>query len=149
MTILNERKKDLTNANIYNTDLKRYVKLLNVISNTTLALKDDIVESELSPIKASINTIKNEESTKSDEAKKYEREGFTYLFDKNLTSAMASFQKAEDSYNGYHSVYEIKMYLSRLKNDNLNWKTVYTKILNDLNYKLPIDIIEKLKLAAQ
>lgn len=147
MTVLNDRKKDLTNANIYNTDLKRYVKILSIISNTTLALNDPKIENELTPIKNSINTIKTNETNSLDQAKQFERDAFTKLFDKKMDEAISLFQKAEDAYNGYNSVYEIRRYLKTLPSTNLNWKTIYTKIATDFSYKLPKDILDKLKTA--
>ena len=144
MTILNKRKKDLTNANIYNTDLNRYVKILNIISNTTLALQDTNLEKELEPIKTSISSIKTNETNNFELAKQYERDAFNSLFDKKIDAAIISFQKAEDSSNGYKSVYEIRRYLKSLPQTNLNWKKIYTKIAKDFSYKLSKDIIEKL-----
>lgn len=145
MKVLNDRKKDLTNANIFNTDLKRYVKLLSVINNTSLAIKNTEVENEVTTIKNKITTIKTKETNSLDQAKQHERDAFNFLFDKKLDDAITSFQLAENSYNGYNSVYEINRYLKSLPAKNLNWKLIYTKILSNYNYKLPTDIIEKLK----
>lgn len=40
-------------------------------------------------------------------AEKYEEDGFQFLLTKDVNSAISSFIKSENSYNGYHQVYEI------------------------------------------
>jgi predicted phosphatase len=80
-------------------------------------------------------------------AKQFEDEGFAYLLNKDIDNAIASFAKSENSYNGYHMVYDIAIYLNKnrnqLSNGNIeNWKTTYGTILSKYSWGMP----EKYKL---
>ncbi|WP_202704271.1 hypothetical protein, partial [Flavobacterium sp. UGB4466] len=66
-------------------------------------------------------------------AEKYELAGFKFLINKDVNAAIESFTESENSYNGFHNVYEIARYLSRNKANLLNknsaqWKSVYKMI---------------------
>lgn len=81
-------------------------------------------------------------SKKPDLAKQFEDEGFSYLLSKDIDNAIDSFTKSENSYNGYHMVYDIAIYLNKsrnqLSNNNVeNWKPVYNTILSKYNWKMP------------
>jgi uncharacterized protein (UPF0216 family) len=85
-----------------------------------------------------------------DLAKQFEEEGFSYLLNKDVDNAIISFTKSENSYNGYHMVYDIAIYLNKKRDqlsiDNIeNWKSVYSVILSKYNWKIP----EKYKLKLQ
>lgn len=75
-------------------------------------------------------------------AKKYEEEGFQSLLSKDVNSAISSFIKSENSYNGYHQVYEIVRYLTKNKEklsekDSNFWKETYVKVMSDYSLKMP------------
>lgn len=75
-------------------------------------------------------------------AKQFEDEGFAYLLNKDIDNAITSFVKSENSYNGYHMVYDIAIYLNKnrnqLSNGNIeNWKTTYGMILSKYSWGMP------------
>jgi predicted phosphatase len=89
-------------------------------------------------------------SKKSDLAKQFEDEGFSYLLSKDIDNAINSFSKSENSYNGYHMVYDIAIYLNKNRNqlssNNIeNWKPVYNTILSKYNWKMPEKYKSKLE----
>ncbi|HSI76435.1 MAG TPA: hypothetical protein VK957_11080 [Lunatimonas sp.] len=80
-----------------------------------------------------------------DQALKFEREGFNYLLEKDVTNAISSFRKSENSYNGFHNVYGIAVYLERNRsnlseNNAEEWIEIYRTILKDYSWKMPSDI---------
>jgi len=83
-------------------------------------------------------------------AKQFEDEGFAYLLNKDIDNAITSFVKSENSYNGYHMVYDIAIYLNKnrnqLSNGNIqNWKTTYGMILSKYSWGMPEKYQSKLK----
>lgn len=89
-------------------------------------------------------------SKRPDLAKQFEDEGFAYLLNKDIDNAIISFTKSENSYNGYHMVYDIAIYLNKMRDqlsvDNIeNWKSVYSIILSKYNWKMPEKYKSKLQ----
>jgi len=81
-------------------------------------------------------------------ALKFEAQGFTYLLAGEFDKAITAFDKAETSYPSFHQVYEISRLL-RKERDSLDdpekRRQVYRQIVNDMNYKAPKELIDKLK----
>lgn len=82
-------------------------------------------------------------------AEKYENEGFQNLVDKDVFAAISSFEKSENAYNSYHQVYEIALLLKKDKvllsdKKSSEWKSVYTKLVNDYKWKMPEEYKKKL-----
>lgn len=99
-------------------------------------------------------TITSKENINNENAKKYEEDGFQFLLDQDVNSAINSFIKSENSYNSYHQVYEIARYLTKNKErlsdkNSISWKEVYIKILSEYSLKMPeqfkIKLQEKVK----
>lgn len=83
-------------------------------------------------------------------AKQFENEGFAYLLNKDIDNAITSFTKSENSYNGYHMVYDIAIYLNKNRNQLANgsiesWKPVYEIILSKYGWGMPDTYKLKLK----
>ena len=81
-------------------------------------------------------------NTSVENAAKYEANGFKNLLDEKIDEAISSFTKSENSYNGYHQVYDITKYLIKKKGqmaeDNSTfWKTIYQEILSDYSWGMP------------
>jgi len=94
-------------------------------------------------------TVTEKEDTDVEQALRFELEGFNYLFDRDIEKAIGSFRKSENSYNGFHSVYEIAVYLERNKSRLMDknskaWAETYEKILSDYSWKMPKEIRAKL-----
>lgn len=90
-------------------------------------------------------TITKKENYNVELAKKFEKDGFKFLLRKDVIEAIKYFKKSENSYNGFHNVYEIANYLEKnksrlLTNDELIWKETYTTLLEEYSWKMPEDI---------
>jgi hypothetical protein len=95
---------------------------------------------------ASENSLEN--------AGEFEKKGYDFLLNKDVEGAIDAFVKSENSYNGYHQVYEIAKYLIKNKSDlsdrnSDNWKVVYQVILSQYSWRMPenykVEIQEKIK----
>ncbi|WP_158799412.1 hypothetical protein [Pedobacter sp. L105] len=121
-------------ANVKNTQLQldnmqRRVdvakKSINTVLDGSIGTKLPIKSSQvLTDIKSTLNQIYNINIAASNDfknpvsaaslskdlatAKSKEREGFQDLVDGNFKGAALAFQSAEDAYNGYHWVYELR-----------------------------------------
>lgn len=87
-------------------------------------------------------------------ALEWELKGFNELLEKNIETAIVSFEKSENAYNQFHQVYEIALYLKKHKNElrqkeSQHWKTIYKTLVSSYSWKMPIEIkkimIEKYK----
>lgn len=83
-------------------------------------------------------------------AEKYEKLAFESLLDKNVNSAIHNFKMSENSYSGYHQVYEIYLYLlrnsSKLQDEKSEyWNTVFSDISNKYSWKMPKSFKNKFK----
>lgn len=72
----------------------------------------------------------------------YERLGFESLINRDVNKAISYFKQSEDSYNGFHSVYDIYIYLLRNKNKLIDpyseeWNVVYFDVLNKYSWGMP------------
>jgi len=75
-------------------------------------------------------------------ATEWEANGFDFLIKKDVVGAIDAFKKSEENFNGFHSVHEIYLYLSRNKivlnnQDSKGWKKVYKEILEKYSWKMP------------
>lgn len=156
MKVIKDRKAKLVNANIYNGDLDRYVKLLLVLNHTSdekikEVLTDTTQANEIIAIKS--NEVNNAlgKSEKRIKADYYESEGYDYLFDKNLDKAIEAFQLAEDTNNGHDSAYEIIGYLKTIKKRGgaVDWKIVYKMMYTSYNWKMPRTIKNKFRVLSE
>jgi hypothetical protein len=82
-------------------------------------------------------------------ALRYENQGYIFLLDKDVAGAVEAFRKSENSYNGFHQVYEIAVFLeknkSALSDPNSDfWRTTYETILKEYSWKMPEDFKEQL-----
>lgn len=140
-----ERKDQLSKANIYNSDITRYVALLSFLNGTSkdISSADTTFVSTVGDIKSRIDNIQKENNL--DEALKYETKGFEYLFDKKIPEAITAFKNSEENYPQLHSTTEIIDYLNTIDPGEANWKTIYSTILKRYNWKLSDKIIARLK----
>lgn len=75
-------------------------------------------------------------------ATEWEASGFDFLIKKDVMGAINAFKKSEESFNGFHSVHEIYLYLTRNKivlnsQGSKGWKKVYKEILEKYSWKMP------------
>jgi len=92
-------------------------------------------------------------SSKFQQAQKLEIEAFDFLFAKNITQSILTFEACEKVYPGFHSVYDINRILKAEKTELLDpnspkWKEVYSKISKDFSWKLSNEILQKLNAEA-
>ena len=118
------------------------------LSNDTSANKEEMERIQLE-IKSLDHKLTKGGSNDITAAKLHEDEGFSNLMNKDVESAINSFNESETSYNSYHQVYEIGRYLNSNKDklkdkDSPFWKEAYTKILTDMSWKMPADVKDKL-----
>lgn len=99
----------------------------------------------------SLNTSESGETQKYRIARDKEREGFQDLINGDYDGAQAAFEASENAYNSYHNVYE----LARLVRDNKSQlsnpakkKEVFQKIVKDLSYGAPPDLLAQIKTLA-
>lgn len=79
-----------------------------------------------------------------------ELEGFQYLLNQNLDDAIIAFSKAEKSYNSFHQVYEIELFLKQIKKsgatkDDEFWNFIYRELLRKYSWKMPVEIKSELQ----
>lgn len=90
------------------------------------------------------------EETNLENAKKFEEMGFQYLLERNIDKSIESFIQSENSYNGYHSVFEIARFLERNKaklsdKESDLWNDTYQTLLSKYSWKMPEDYKTKLQ----
>lgn len=107
--------------------------------------------SEINAPNSNYFIVTNKETSNIELAQKFESDGFNYLLQKDVSNAITSFRKSENSLNGYHLVYDIAYYLNKNKQklsdkNSEFWKEAFQKILKDYSWKIPDEI--KLKLTA-
>jgi hypothetical protein len=114
-------------------------KLEKELKKDTLnnAKKLDSINNERTKIEAQMKSSKDLVS-----ASKFELDGFKFLIDKDVNSAIKSFEESENSYNGFHNAYGIARYLAKNKDNLLNkntieWKSVYKVIVTEYGWKIP------------
>ncbi|WP_347069271.1 hypothetical protein [Flavobacterium sp. WV_118_3] len=95
----------------------------------------------------------DKKDTNTDQAQKFEADGFHYLLEKDVDNAISAFRKSENSHNGFHQVYEIAVYLNKNKSQLLDansefWKEAYRKIATDYSWRMPEDVKQKLTAAS-
>jgi hypothetical protein len=81
-------------------------------------------------------------------ANKKELEGFSKLAEGDFNAAMKAFQLSEDSVNGYHSVYELSIFLEKNKEhftDLKKQKELIQKIVDEYYGYIPPEDLKKLK----
>lgn len=93
--------------------------------------------------KVQINgTLKS--NKKYDLALDYESMGFECLLNKDIMCAIDNFKLSEQSYNGFHQVYEIYVYLLRNKS-NPDWDIIYNDILTRYSWKMSPEVKNRFK----
>ena len=75
-------------------------------------------------------------------ALEWEKIGFENILNRDLDQAIAAFESAEKSYNGFHQVYEIARFLrsraeSSRERDQRFWNSIYQTLLKDYSWKMP------------
>lgn len=123
-------------------DYKRYKGLdsveAQIVSNPTETMIDSLVviQQEKKEVGGSLVNKSNFQL-----AEQYESAGFEALLSKDISEAIKNFKMSEDASNGYHSVYEIYIYLLRKKkhftNTDAEWQEVYSDIRNKYSWKMP------------
>lgn len=88
-------------------------------------------------------------NTSFEEALRWEEEGFAFLLDKDVNNAILAFRNSENTYNRFHSVYDIAQYLSQNRRrlsspDAPFWNTAFRKIADDFSWKMPDEVKEQL-----
>lgn len=81
-------------------------------------------------------------------ATEYEKAGYDALLGKDISSAIQNFKLSEDSYNGYHSSYEIYLYLLRKKSQVMTdeeWHKIYNDIVTKYSWKMSEEYKYKFK----
>jgi hypothetical protein len=148
-------------SKIYDDEIKLYPQVMAIKPDSS-SVKRQTILSDSSEIgnKPKIENIDNEiklqiggnklASNKFQIAQGLEIEAFDLLFEKNIDGAIAKFNETEKAYPGFHSVYDINKVLKAEKNSLQNpnsqkWKEIYSNILNNYSWKLPNEIIEKLR----
>ena len=93
--------------------------------------------------KVQINgTLKS--NKKYDLALDYESMGFECLLNKDIMCAIDNFKLSEQSYNGFHQVYEIYVYLLRNKS-NPQWDIIYNDVLTRYSWKMSPEVKNRFK----
>lgn len=131
-------------------DYKRYKGLDSVeayiVSNPTETMIDSLVviQQEKKEVGGSLVHKSN-----FDLAEQYEGLAYESLFNKDINEAIKNFKMSEDAFNGYHSVYEIYIYLLRKKkhfgNTDIEWQSIYSDVLNKYAWKMPETYKNRLK----
>jgi hypothetical protein len=102
------------------------------------------IQKELAPLESKLVSTSDNSS-----AATFEQNGFSYLLNKDVANAITAFRNSENSYHGYHQVYEIGNYLnenkSRLNDPKSDyWKTAFSKIATAYSWGMPINIKNQL-----
>ena len=162
---LNERKKVLkdeitelewiktrmTNeAKMKDTIIHLQDKIISQSSDSATVHKGLELKIETNEPNSNHFVITKKENSSIEQAMLFENKGFSFLIEKDINNAVISFKKSENSYNGFHQVYEIAMYLEKNKSklsqkDSELWGEVYLTILTDFSWRMPSDIKLKLK----
>lgn len=114
----------------------------------TVQQKESIINAPLwvpddGEVKAIISTrFTKTDSKNAQQASEFEDRGFSYLLNKDVDNAIKAFTQSENSYNGYHMVYDIADYLKDNRDalatdDAAHWKSAYATILSKYSWKMP------------
>jgi hypothetical protein len=148
------KKKDSTQQTIAEKNeiqfLESKVQEKENIINTPTVLPETSLNNNSNIKKIRLLKFIKSDVIESDQAKKFEDQGFSYLLNKDVNNAIDSFVKSENNYNGYHMVYDIAIYLNKNRdqltiNSTENWKAVYKTILSKYIYRMPEKYKSKLK----
>jgi len=127
-------------------------KLPSYLGDTALKEQIEINDQQRRNLGKELSTSTWSSVRQDDGAAKFERQGFEFLFQRDVEGAITAFNNAEQNTNGYHMVYDIWNYLrgrenrlalSDSKNDAV-WKKTYTDILKNFSWKMPADIKDKM-----
>lgn len=161
---LNERKNVLKNEIIELEKIKQRLTNEAKTKDTIISIQENIISksSDTTTVKEGVQlkvkfsepisshfTVTNKKDTNLELAKKYELEGFNFLLQRDVNNAIHSFRKSENSYNGFHMVYDIAFFLNKNKaklsdTNSEFWNEVYQVVLSDYSWKMPDEIKEKL-----
>jgi hypothetical protein len=83
-------------------------------------------------------------------AEKWDSAGFDALFNRDVIGAIEAFNKAEQSFSGYHMAYDIWFYLRKhkdelLKGSDADWKNTYEVILKQYSWRMDDAVKQKLR----
>ncbi|MCP4150511.1 MAG: hypothetical protein GY757_22385 [bacterium] len=118
---------------------KPSVESANVSETVLEQVTDDSVKKEQT-------TPKSAKNFKA--ASKFEAQGFNHLLAGEFDKAIDAFDKSENSFPTFHQVYEISRLLRKERaklDDPVQRKQIYQQIVNNLNYKAPPEMLDKLK----
>lgn len=133
------RERWMEYQKVIQPDYREYQKLQNL--ENRMINQSDVPMDSLIIIhdkKVQINgTLKS--NKKYDLALDYESMGFECLLNKDIMCAIDNFKLSEQSYNGFHQVYEIYVYLLRNKS-NPQWDIIYNDILTRYSWKMSPEV---------
>jgi hypothetical protein len=140
-------KDSIKNDYLDYLELKKQLDSIDMKNINTLSPTDKEVyqiQKKLEPFELKLNNAGDHSL-----AEKYEQQGFASLLNKDVENAIIAFRNSEQSYNGYHQVYEIANYLnenkSKLKDSNSEyWNEAFRTISTKYSWKMPLDIKNRL-----
>nr|WP_315155318.1 hypothetical protein [uncultured Flavobacterium sp.] len=149
-------------SKIYDSETKLYPQVMAIKPDSTAYKRNntkskDIVEISTQKDEKTINELKLQiggnkfnSLNKSSLAQSIEVEAFDLLFSKRIDDAIAKFDECEKIYPKFHSIFDISNFLKSEKTslsdpNSVKWKEVYSKILTNYSWKLPREILERLK----
>ena len=121
-------------------------KRLKHIEGMMMSMEEISVDS-VKIIHDKMETIGGSMLVKGDEelALEYERKGCQALVDKDVDAAIENFSLSEKSFNGFHSSYEIYVYLKKNRDvimEQGDWEKVYSDIVRKYSWKLPEEYLK-------
>ena len=164
-----QAKKDSLNKDIRSLeDIKSQLTLELKTRDTVISIQDSIIsnskdsktvmegkkviEEYKEPLIQQRSPVQTSLRMNARDASRFEKEGYEFLLERDVLKAIRSFQRSEKTYNGFHQVYEISVYLQKnkeslLRGNERDWKKTYAIILEKYSYKMPEDIRLKLERA--
>jgi hypothetical protein len=134
--------------NVIQPDYMEYKRLKHI--EEMLTSMEEVSQDSIKVIHNKMETIGGSMIKKGDIdlALEYEKKGCQALVDKNIEDAIEYFSLSEKSLNGFHSSYEIALYLKKNKDNitkNGDWNKVYSDILEKYSWKLPKEYLTLFK----
>lgn len=125
---------------------ERWVAYKNLISKDYYTFKKNknslnVEELDETPLIGNKNKIS---------AVELEAKAFDYLINRDVDNAILMFKATEESFNGYHSAYEIHVLLKNNKDllinsDSDKWNEIYIEILEKYSWGVSENLINELK----
>lgn len=153
-------------SKIYDTDTHLYPQVMavknEIIKDTITIDNDELYVNKPTNIKDKVkDAIVNENklalqfgSNKEEQAKKFENQAFSHLFENNINQALVKFKESYNAYPTYHNVEEIiKLLQDNIKqlssSTSRKWTEIYKIILEKYQWGLSSDIVETLKIKTE